>query len=413
MAPEVPARLAIRCGICTFAWVPAVYKSTRPDLGGKVDGHSEPCPACGTLNELPGWDGGNPIAKTGTPAGGGARPPELTAVLDSFQIDVAPLKGLPGTVRSTELATVAATFVANVDRVIDMHLQVPYLIYVAMAMQRLACQAIQTVKQTVPFDAPADLMVDADSREERERLYQAWAAKEARDPVQYEEFIQALAVYGTVVANLSPDRAVSGYRASLANQLIGLWTAYESFATDLWVQALNLRPSTLGMKALESQSWQKSSSRIPLHESEPDETPARRAGPKPLSYQILKAHKFNLSNKLGTALHQSRKFDFNRADGIQYAYTTVFGDSARGVFSRYNDGVSRLEAIRNLLVHRAGQVDQAFIDRVKWMPDLASLKEGNKLPLPATIAAETMRVILPLGKELLALVDAELAKPEE
>jgi len=117
----------------------------------------------------------------------------------------------------------------------------------------------------------------------------------------------------------------------------------EVLASDLWEDALNLEPAKLGMPALKGEGAQE----------------LKGIDQKQISVDFLAKHGYNLSSVMGSLLKP--KFDFTSVQGIEKAYRTLLGQPSvwtQGV----HDSLFVLEQTRHLIQHRAGIVDQKFIE---------------------------------------------------
>jgi len=123
------------------------------------------------------------------------------------------------------------------------------------------------------------------------------------------------------------------------------WTAFECVATDSWVAVLDENPIPLGQRALSS-------------------LPGKDDGgvsAKHISVGLAAKHGFDLRHCLGTLLRS--RFDFTCTDGIRDAFRASFGDEEnseelQAILSK--PILKKLEATRNLIVHRAGVVDEEY-----------------------------------------------------
>ncbi|MEO2088515.1 MAG: hypothetical protein ABGY75_03330 [Gemmataceae bacterium] len=163
------------------------------------------------------------------------------------------------------------------------------------------------------------------------------------------------------------------------------------------------------MRALEADEFTKQSDAERMHESGPVGRQRKKRKRGSITYSILKKYDFNLSDKLGTVIHRSRKFDFNRLEGIQYAYSVVFGESVRGVLRPHYTTLSLLEAARNLLVHRGGEIDPKFRERVQKSDVFGRLEDGDPLMLDGEIVQRFASAVFACGVDLLTKIDAVVA----
>jgi hypothetical protein len=203
----------------------------------------------------------------------------------------------------------------------------------------------------------------------------------------------------------------------LESMIVGLWTAFEILATDLWVKAVNLRPMTLGVNALLAPS-----------NDEQDDSKAntgRAINFSPMNDNILKQYKFELSHSLGTMIRDKRKFKFNSLSGIQWAYQNTF-------CMRHKDGARQaapaqvkmwfsgeafkelniLSATRHVLVHNGGRADEGFLERVGSHPLFSALAKRDQVRVSGIFVRDCANVAMRRGMVLLDGVDKWLMKPE-
>lgn len=139
-----------------------------------------------------------------------------------------------------------------------------------------------------------------------------------------------------------------GLRAFLSAQTILCWTLFEATAKDIWIAALNARTCSLGTNIAKN----------------PRDGNSNEG--KQIKLSELERHGWNVVGKLGTVY--SYKYDFSRCEECGNAYFDAFRDgSFRDLFA--SQELRRLNAIRNLFVHKAGVIDEKFISQSK-MPGL-------------------------------------------
>lgn len=148
------------------------------------------------------------------------------------------------------------------------------------------------------------------------------------------------------------------FNSVMLNQVVAAWTAYEILATDLWVEAVNHRPKTLGKNA-----W----------------IGTKRNGQeanavKGFPIEILHRYDFDLSSNMGTMMKSERFYSFNKLDDISNAYRDAFrvvkNNGNSGTFQAIsdlfasNDDLSVLESYRHVIVHRGARADAQFVERM-------------------------------------------------
>jgi hypothetical protein len=132
-----------------------------------------------------------------------------------------------------------------------------------------------------------------------------------------------------------------------------IWTAFESLASDLWANSLNLA-TTLAQKVLTTVS---------------NDTDGSGLSRRHIDVGLAAKYGFDLRGCLGSVLRS--KFDFTSFDGIAAAYEHAFGPSQN--LQDLADSLKRLEQIRHLIVHRGGITDEKFLkySKIKARPNSA------------------------------------------
>jgi hypothetical protein len=160
-------------------------------------------------------------------------------------------------------------------------------------------------------------------------------------------------------------------QAWLSSLLLGAWTAFETFAGDFWEAPRSVHPQTL------ASLFSKSATRD-----------AKGRG-KSLPMRHLEEDHYDLQNKMGTVLRDHRR-NFQRLDGVAEAYQRAFPKGclvSRDMFWK-NHEVRSLCAIRNVIVHRAGILDEAFQRQRCHDPRLAHYKVGDQLSLDGELVQQ-------------------------
>lgn len=140
--------------------------------------------------------------------------------------------------------------------------------------------------------------------------------------------------------------------------VINAWTAFEMAATDLWVEAVNLRPKPLAMGAIE---WKYKA------DDKGDALDQKGAsGEKgPVLTFIQNLVESDEPVLAGSMLRRTGRFDFARFATAKAAYRNAFGIKPEFFKQDPFLYLEVLDAVRNALVHRAGRVDRMFLSRVK------------------------------------------------
>jgi hypothetical protein len=136
--------------------------------------------------------------------------------------------------------------------------------------------------------------------------------------------------------------------------------------------------------------------------SVPTESTAGGITSRQVSIGLLAKYGFDLRDKLGTIL--AEKYDFTGTEGIRVAYAAAFGKEQRIESALSATPLRRLEAIRHLIAHRAGLVDEEFIRRTGETHPI-----GVPLPLDMKTLCELFNVASSTASTALKLVDEKIA----
>jgi hypothetical protein len=175
---------------------------------------------------------------------------------------------------------------------------------------------------------------------------------------------------------LHSGRALLALAGSL---VVSSWTAFESLATDLWIVAVNKRPKLLGLKI----------AKLPRSAVTDEDRTGRHDPAKGIRISAIEKYNLNLHDHMGDILGE--RFNFGILDSIRRAYLQAFGDSGAIATIVSNPDLDSLHAVRNLLVHRGGIVDEFFLSRVDKDPKLKSLQTDTVLAVDGPLALRLMR----------------------
>lgn len=203
------------------------------------------------------------------------------------------------------------------------------------------------------------------------------------------------------------------FETILFSVLTGTWTAFESMAVDLWVAALNAHPG--GLSELRGRRARKKAAAKARQAGEGTEilqASTETAEGAKIDVSLLRRHHYDLSGRMGTIL--KRRFEFSRLRGVRDAYTAAFDVDFEAVdASLSNRDLDALEAVRNVLVHRGGLVDDMFADRVKRIPGLSDFKEGDPLQVDGALVSSMVNSVVGSCIALIKAVDEWLVTNSE
>jgi len=210
---------------------------------------------------------------------------------------------------------------------------------------------------------------------------------------------QYFQVADSLLAELVPTHLAveASMRSVLSAMLAGTWTSFEVLATDVWINAVNQRSSTLGLKAMEEAHRLKNSVGEPHEES--------RVRAKSLdAHTLFTRYGVDFSSSLGSVIYDRPLMSFNGMRGLRTVYKAAFGDDAKSLFDGFHE-LRDLESLRNVLVHRAGIADKRFCDRVKQSPRLSVFEERKRVRLDGEMVAHHANAAISAGVSLVLWVD--------
>lgn len=232
---------------------------------------------------------------------------------------------------------------------------------------------------------------------ESQRYKNAMSALRFRDQIRTPsaatpELLQQIKYNGSVILDRWADiyeEITHSVSAVLTSQLTSAWTAFEIFSADLWVAIVNERPRPLALNFARS-----------IQAKAPD---------KSISITALAEYgdrNFDLSRSMGTIFAQQKKVDFTSLSSTRFAYEKAFGESLPALEVAE---LRLLELIRNLVLHRAGTVDDEFLRRLKdsgldTHPDCTEAAKDKLFPISADIVTRLSRAAVDAGIQLLRFI---------
>jgi hypothetical protein len=186
------------------------------------------------------------------------------------------------------------------------------------------------------------------------------------------------------------ERTLAIYETMMSTQIILAWTALETLAGDLWESAVNQHPQTLA-------------------EMKPKRGMAHGEG-KALPLRYLSENGYDIKHKMGTIL-RAAKCNFTTLDGISSAYMLSFDRPCVAADENiWKDadlvGVCK---VRNVLVHKAGTIDQEFLDACGTDPRFAHCMINHRLELDGKLVSELLLGLIRVAVNLIRGTEAWLA----
>jgi hypothetical protein len=129
--------------------------------------------------------------------------------------------------------------------------------------------------------------------------------------------------------------------------------------------------------------------------------------PKCFSQDTLDKRARQIANSKGS------KFHFRKRDNFRDAYDFAFSSDEHINAADCHEDINALAAVRHLLVHKSGYVDQSFIDELPTAPLLkrfGAIEKGKLLLFDGLVVCQIIDATVNQGYNLLRAVDAWLSR---
>jgi len=210
------------------------------------------------------------------------------------------------------------------------------------------------------------------------------------------------------------DFLANGIEPTLSSMVVGTWTAFETFAGDLWVAVLNEHPAELALLAgTEKRIARRAGTRNEEPESESGDS---KGSEKLVSLQWLHditRGDYDLSRRMGDVL--KIRFTWSVLAEIRRAYSLAFHEKIdRSVVGTIDEALADealdgLNIVRNLLVHRGGIADARYVKNSKRIGAIPRLEEQQPLRLDGEIVKSLVDPVVACCLKLLATLDGWLS----
>lgn len=293
------------------------------------------------------------------------------------------------TLSTNELKTVSNAFVRNIHRLaagIDINTGL-------VGMTRLWEQCHEKARKEMAANESSaiKLVNDQLTLDDRATLLFFDAAREQSsrgDDERKSEFVSLLKLVDRF-AKYMGDKGFVSLEAILFSSVIHSYLTFEVLAGDLLIKALDLRPK-----------W---AARVV----------GKRGGPKDAEKTVrvamLEKYQFDLRSVMGQLLKREGKVKFDSFPEIERSYERVFGHAVLKVFSGQDgEEVKWLEAVRNVIAHTGGVVDEKFVKRVEKHIIFKNYKLGEVIHIDGDIVSNMVNASVRISSELLKYVDGEL-----
>jgi hypothetical protein len=186
-----------------------------------------------------------------------------------------------------------------------------------------------------------------------------------------------------------------GFIHMLSGCITGTWTAIETMLADLWEAALNAHPKTL---ASLNGKPRKEANKSQHYKISGDQD-------KKFDLNLVAKHDFDLRAHMGTIFRSERRFEFTRLSGAREAYMRAFSEkSSRVDAAILNKSMDALSAVRNVLLHRAGEADDEYVRQQKFLP-IPKAAKGEKVKLDGQSTSELVKAAIASSRSLMIAVD--------
>jgi hypothetical protein len=302
--------------------------------------------------------------------------------------------------KTPALQVASAVFRFNISSIRLMMLVPAHLADLSLRMQHLLDVAIleTTGKITDQKISPEDQdKIDARWKELLD-VHLTNELQKRDNPNWHSEALLALQGSTSLAEMLGSIPSLSkGLEAMLSFYVTGVWTAFEIMCGDLWESAVNAYPGRLAHLKGKSSQLVKSRKQSNYEESEGLKT-------KYIPLDQLKRHSFDIKNKMGTILRDER-FEFSRLSDIRLAYGQAFDIDFSKIEDALLDGsIESLRTLRNLIVHKAGRVDDDYLKLVNTQK-LPTAPLGQTISLDGSKVVEMISPVIATASRLLSAVD--------
>lgn len=192
-------------------------------------------------------------------------------------------------------------------------------------------------------------------------------------------------IFSDYVFSVCADENERGmYDTLMSTQLVLGWTAFETLAGDLWEAAINTHCPRLVNKAWEGKS---------------------------IPFESLRVNEFDLKSKMGTVLRDHLENPFQSLNAIKNAYQGAFSEgwvSEDKFWS--NKDISSTFQIRNLIVHRAGIVDDKFRKDCASDSRIVCPPIGERFYLDGKLLPELLTGLFSAASKMIQSVDGYVSR---
>ena len=187
-----------------------------------------------------------------------------------------------------------------------------------------------------------------------------------------------------------------GFINMFSGYITGTWTAVETMLGDLWEAAINEHPK--GLATLNGKPKRQSSG-----SSEPMKGAADQD--KKFDLNLVAKHNFDLRSCMGTIFRTERRFEFTRLSSTREAYLRAFSEKSSRIDAAIsNKSIDALSAVRNILLHKAGEADDEYVRQQTFLT-LPKTAKGERIKLDGQNTSDLIKPAVASCKSLMIAVD--------
>jgi hypothetical protein len=305
-------------------------------------------------------------------------------------------------VQAQELFETSEAFRRNLTRVTALA-KMPFVVMDYVRRETLLrstydAEVAKTMRGEGVDHATAAQLVCDRARENQDAIAQIWRMRIAPGLVHF--------------ATDDDEEVAKGAISALEAMIVGIWTAIETLAGDLWTAAVDAHPHTLA--ALTGSP--KRIAQQPAEMQVPNEaTASQRRDSKQISLNAIRRithDRYDIHDKMGRLLRENKTVTFTTLADIRVAYSLAFSDQYVDVDAALaSDALDALSAIRNAIIHKAGMADAEYQYHQQHGPLLPVVVLNQPIPITGDLVSRLTIPAIQSGRALLTAVDAWLRIP--
>lgn len=298
-------------------------------------------------------------------------------VRDALYGSMRPQDGIPLEIKTSGIRQAAFAFFQNVTRLDNIALGMPMFVCMAKHVGEHGSIGMSWGEERVTASAVRVVPVGYEEAASEHTIRTFFSRRWETVAEYLDEFPELANDVQTALHNIESWSRLGDYAidAWLASIITGAWTTFEVMATDLWECALNCHPHEL-----------------------------TNMGDKSISLKMLQKYGYDLRAKMGTLLKD--KLGARGLEEIRKGYELAFSKNRVNIDKAIMDeSLTIIQAVRNVIVHRAGIVDEKFCEQAKKSVLLSRLEPDDKICLDGELVKALVEPVIQCCLDLLLAVD--------